>query len=279
AVSILKPDGTTLVSPFGFTTAGGSLYAKLTVTGTYTVFVDYSGTAIGSVSVKVSLDNTPPSTPALTLGESIPEAFAQGRTLFYLPSAATGMFSVTATATDLGSGIQKFTFPGLSAGFTPTTLTTDTFSPYLQNYSWTAGATLSSSTNTVTAYDKVGNTSTATFTLRPDSTAPATTDNTAAIGNAWKNTNQTVTLAPNDGTGSGAAATYYTTDGSTPTTSSANGTAVNLTSSGVYTISYFSVDNVTNTEAVKTASTQIRIDKTAPTVTMTAPPAVIRNGQ
>ena len=43
AVSILKPDGTTLVSPFGFTTAGGSLYAKLTVTGTYTVFVDYSG--------------------------------------------------------------------------------------------------------------------------------------------------------------------------------------------------------------------------------------------
>src|SRR4030095_3459846 len=111
-----------------------------------------------------------------------------------------------------------------SAGFTPTTVTTDTIAPYSLNYSWTAGATLSSSTNTVTAYDKVGNTSTATFTVRPDSTAPTTTDNTAAIGNAWKNTNQTVALTRSDGTGSGVAATYYTTNGSTPTTTSQSGT-------------------------------------------------------
>ena len=279
AVSVLKPDGTTLVSPVSFTTGGGFIYTKLTVSGTYTVLVDYQGASLGSVSVSVSLDNTPPSAPTLTLSESIPDAFAQGATVFYRPAAATGMFSVTANVTDSGSGIQKVTFPGLSAGFTPTTGATDTASPYVQNYSWTAGATLSSSTNTVTAYDKVGNTSSATFTVRPDSAAPTTTDNTASIGNAWKNTNQTVTLTPNDGSGSGTAATYRTTDGSTPTTASPNGTAVSLTSDGVYTIKYFSVDNVSNTEAVQTATTQIRIDKTAPTVTMTALPASIHNGQ
>ena len=279
AVSVLKPDGTTLVNPVTFTTAGGTLYAKLTVSGTYTVLIDYQGTALGTVSVSASLDNTPPSTPVLTLSESIPDAFVQGTTVFYRPAAATGMFNVTATASDGGSGIQKFTFPALSAGFTPTTVTTDTIAPYTLNYSWTAGATLSSSTNTVTVYDKVGNTSAATFTVRPDSSAPTTTDNTAAIGNAWKNTNQTVTLTANDGTGSGSAATYFTTNGSTPTTTSPSGTSVSLTSDGLYTIKYFSVDNVSNAEAVKTASTQIRIDKTAPAVTMTALPARIRNGQ
>ena len=279
SVSILKPDGTTLVAPIPFTTAGGFIYTKLTVAGTYTVLVDYQGASLGSVSVSVALDNTPPPPPTLTLSETIADAFVQGTTLFYRPAAATGMFSVTASVTDAGSGIQKVTFPGLSGGFTPTTAFTDSIAPYLLNYSWTAGATLSSSTNTVTAYDKVGNTSTTTFAVRPDSAAPTTTDNTASIGNAWKNTNQTVMLTPTDGTGSGTAATYYTTNGSTPTTTSPTGTAVSLNSDGVYTIKYFSVDNVTNAEAVKTASTQIRIDKTAPTATMTALPATVRNGQ
>ena len=74
----------------------------------------------------------------------------------------------------------------------------------------------------------------------------------------------TVTLSPSDG-GAGVAATYYTTDGSTPTTSSSQGTSIDLTSNGVYTIKYFSVDRVGNTEPVETAGTQIRIDLTSPT--------------
>ena len=45
-------------------------------------------------------------------------------------------------------------------------------------------------------------------------------------------------------------------------------------------VRYFSVDNVGNAEAVKTAGTQIRIDKTAPTsAVLNALPSVIRNGQ
>ena len=62
----------------------------------------------------------------------------------------------------------------------------------------------------------------------------------------------TVTLTPND-TGSGVAVTYYTTDGSVPTTSSDEGTSIDLTSDGVYTIRYFSLDNVGNVEPVRTA--------------------------
>jgi hypothetical protein len=105
-----------------------------------------------------------------------------------------------------------------------------------------------------------------------DTTAPVTTDNTGSIGNAWKNTTQTVTLSPTD-TGSGDAQTYYTTDGSTPSEiggvpqgSTKTGTSIVLNTSGQYTIKYFSIDDVGNVEAVKTAGTVIRIDVIAPVV-------------
>ena len=104
-----------------------------------------------------------------------------------------------------------------------------------------------------------------------DANAPSTSDNTATIGNAWKTTNQTVTLSATDTGGAGVAQTYFTTDGSTPTTASATGTTISLTNDGVYTIKYFSVDAAGNSEAVKTAGTQIRIDKAVPTHAVTFP--------
>jgi hypothetical protein len=274
---VLKPDATTLVGPTTFGTAGGSLYAKLTVAGTYTVVLDYVASAIGSVTVQLIGDNTPPTGPTISLSATTAEGFGAGTTFFYRP-AGTGSVNVTATTTDPGSGINRVVFPGLSGGFTPTSSATDSASPYVRTYSWSSGATLNNATNTVTAYDNIGNSSSATFAITPDSTQPSTTDNTTAIGNAWKNTNQTVVLTPSD-SGSGVGATYHTTDGSTPTTSSPTGTSFALTADGTYTIKYFSVDRVSNTEAVKTGSTVIRIDKTGPTVTMTAPPATIKNGQ
>ncbi|MBV8236016.1 MAG: chitobiase/beta-hexosaminidase C-terminal domain-containing protein, partial [Acidimicrobiia bacterium] len=111
-----------------------------------------------------------------------------------------------------------------------------------------------------------------------DNTAPVTTDNTATIGSGWFNVTKTVTLTPSD-SGSGVAATYYTTDGSTPTTSSSSGTSVTLSTDGVYTVKYFSVDNAGNTEAVKTAGTAIHIDKTNPTPAALSLPSYIKNGQ
>ena len=112
-----------------------------------------------------------------------------------------------------------------------------------------------------------------------DNTAPVTTDNSASIGSGWFNTTKTVTLTPTDTGGSGVAATYYTTDGSTPTTSSSQGTSVALSTDGVYTVKYFSVDNVGNAEAVKTAGTAIHIDKTIPTPATLSIPSFIKNGQ
>jgi hypothetical protein len=278
-ISILKPDGTTLVSK-AIGTTGGKIYTRLTVTGIHTILVDYQSTALGAVTLQLSIDNTAPAAPVLSLLESTTDSHVAGTAFFYRPGGAGGGLTVNAITSDGGAGVQKVTFPGLSGGFTPTGIASDLTAPYSRVYSWATAATLNNSALTVTVFDNVGNTSSATFAVRPDSAAPTTTDNTAAIGNAWKNTNQTVTLTPSDGTGSGVAATHYTTNGSNPTTASPQGTSVALTADGIYTVKYFSVDNVSNAEAVKTAGTQIRIDKTPPTsVILNALPAQIRNGQ
>lgn len=95
-----------------------------------------------------------------------------------------------------------------------------------------------------------------------DATAPVTTDNT---DNSWHNNDITITLSCSDG-GTGCSDTYYTTDGTTPTTSSSQGTSVVLSTEGSHTIKYFSVDSVGNQESVKTATNAVKIDKQNPTV-------------
>jgi len=278
-VSILNPDGTTLVAPTAFNPDGGSVFARLPATGTYVVFVDPQGPNVGSVHLRLELDNTPPAVPILTLTESSLASHVVGTSFFYRPSGGGGTFAVGATTSDGVSGIQKVRFPGLGGGFTPTAFTDDLASPYSQTYSWTSGATYDGSMNPVAVYDRVGNISTATFAVTRDADPPVTTDDSAAIGSSWKNASQTVSLTPSDAL-AGVAATHYTIDGSTPTTASPLGTAVSLTAEGVWTVKYLSVDNVGNQESAKTAGTQIRIDKTRPsTATLNALPSVIRTGQ
>ena len=99
-----------------------------------------------------------------------------------------------------------------------------------------------------------------------DTIAPVTTDN-APTG--WSKTDVTVTLTATDEGGSGIANTYYTTNGTDPTTSSATGTSITITTEGTTTLKYRSTDVAGNLEAVKTAT--IRIDKTAPVTTDNAP--------
>jgi hypothetical protein len=60
------------------------------------------------------------------------------------------------------------------------------------------------------------------------------------------------------------AATYYTTDGTTPTEDSSSGNTFTLTTEGTHTIKYYSVDEAGNEEAVQSAT--IKIDKTAPSI-------------
>ncbi|MFA5925544.1 MAG: chitobiase/beta-hexosaminidase C-terminal domain-containing protein [Parcubacteria group bacterium] len=116
--------------------------------------------------------------------------------------------------------------------------------------------------------DKAGNCNTFTAVSNGadiDTIAPTTSDN---ADSDWHNADVTVTLTCGDGTGSGCDKTYYTTDGSDPTTSSATGNSVVLDSDGEFTVKYFSVDNAGNVEDVKTASNTVKIDKTAPTATV-----------
>jgi hypothetical protein len=278
-LSITRPDGATLVFPMGFNPDGGTINTRLPVSGTYTILVDPQGPATGDVTLRLDLDNTPPALPVLTLAETSAGGHVAGTTFYYRPAGAGGSVTVTATTTDGGSGLQKMRFPGLAGGFAPTTLADDLLAPYTRTYTWTSGATYSNTANTVTAFDKVGNTTSATFAVTPDSSPPATTDNSAAIGSSWKNTTQTVVLSPSDPL-SGAAVTYYTTDGSAPTTASAQGTTVTIAAEGVHTVRYFSVDNVGNVESVRTAGTAIRIDKTKPSSSVLDPlPSIIRNGR
>ena len=60
--------------------------------------------------------------------------------------------------------------------------------------------------------------------------------------------------------GSGVAATYYAIDGSTPQT----GNTVTITSEGIHTLVYWSVDYAGNVEEKKSLS--IHLDKTAPSI-------------
>jgi hypothetical protein len=279
-VSILAPDGSTQAPATSFNPDGGVLLTRLGAAGTYTIVVDPQGPNVGALHLRLELDNSAPDPPLLTLTESSPDAHVVGSSLFYRPAGFGGAFAVGATSSDAGAGLQKVRFPGLAGGFTPTSPVDDTLSPYSQSFSWTTSATYESATNLVTAFDRVGNTSSTAFGIFPDSTPPTTTDNTAAIGSGWKNTTQFVNLSPGDGTGAGAAISYYTSDGSTPTTASAQGTSVTLSAEGVYTVKYFSVDHVGNVESVKTAGIQVRIDKTSPSSAVLDPlPATIRNGQ
>jgi Bacterial Ig domain/Chitobiase/beta-hexosaminidase C-terminal domain/Bacterial Ig-like domain/PASTA domain len=215
----------------------------------HVVTTDTAGNSQASAAVTVTVDNSAPSTPVISLSESSSYAFVSGQTVF-VNAGQSGSYDVSATSSDAQSGIERIRFPGP---------VDDSSSPYGTTYGF---GDLSGS-QTVTAYNNAGLSASDTFTVTSDTTAPATTDDTGTIGSAWRNTPVTVTLNPSD-SGAGVAATYYTTDGSTPTTSSSQGTSVDLTSNGVYTIKYFSVDRVGNAEAVKTAGTQIRVDLTNP---------------
>jgi hypothetical protein len=109
-----------------------------------------------------------------------------------------------------------------------------------------------------------GNIYTYTYINKPeDTTPPTTTDN---VDGQWHNFAASVTLTARDNE-SGAAATYYTIDGTEPTVNSIRGTTFSISNEGIYAIKYFSVDKTGNVEQTKTAINQVKIDKTPPLTT------------
>jgi Chitobiase/beta-hexosaminidase C-terminal domain len=275
--TLAASDATSGVANSFYTVDGGSAQTyggtvTISTQGDHTVTywsVDNAGNTEAANTTHVKLDNVAPSSSLSLLSQTGGESLLSGNTVYYRGSTA-GSFKVRNAVSDGTSGAGSSAFAalgGTTTGWTHTTpdvQTTPSGGPYVSNaFSWTNGAS-STPTEVVTGADAAGNTAAApTLTFTNDSTAPSTTDDTASIGGACKNTNQTVTLTPSDAA-SGVAATYYTTDGSTPTTSSSQGTSIALSSDGTYTIKYFSVDKVGNTETVKTAGTSICIDKTSP---------------
>jgi peptidoglycan/xylan/chitin deacetylase (PgdA/CDA1 family) len=94
----------------------------------------------------------------------------------------------------------------------------------------------------------------------PDTQAPITTlecDGSPCQSSAY-NGSTTVSIFPKDPGGSGVKATYYTTDGSTPTTSSPVWANQPFTINKPMTLKFFSVDNAGNTEAVQTQTVQVQ---------------------
>jgi len=111
-------------------------------------------------------------------------------------------------------------------------------------------------------YDKAGNRLEKRLQI-PDTTPPTTT--ASPVGGIY-NTAQSVTLTCNDGYGSGCDKIYYTTDGTTPTTSSlVYSSPINI--SVTTTLKFFAKDLAGNSESVKTQT--YTIDTTAPTGTIT----------
>ena len=223
----------------------------LSAQGVYTIKYFSVDTAGNAESVKTAANQVRIDTTAPTTTDNASATWTKNSVTVTLSPSDTG-----------GSGVAA------------TYYTTDGSTPTTASSSGTSVVLSAQGVYTIKYFsvDTAGNAEsvkTAANQVRIDTTAPTTTDNTASIGNAWKNTTQTVTLSPSDTGGSGVANTYYTTDGSTPTTSSSSGTSVVLLTDGTYTIKYFSTDTAANVESVKTAGTQIRIDKTLPTVAIT----------
>ena len=202
--------------------------------------------ASGNV-VKVDLVN--PAAPVLTLDESSPYAHVVGTEIF-VNGNEMGSYDVQAATSDADSGVERVSFPGG---------VDDTSAPYAATFDFEDLLGV----ETVTVHDGAGNTASSDFEVTEDVSAPSTTDDTASIGSVWQTAPVSVTLTPTDAR-AGVATTYYTTDGSVPTTSSDEGTSLDLTADGVYVIRYFSVDNVGNAEPVRTAFATIRIDQTDP---------------
>ncbi|MFP2930787.1 chitobiase/beta-hexosaminidase C-terminal domain-containing protein [Pyxidicoccus sp. 3LG] len=113
----------------------------------------------------------------------------------------------------------------------------------------------------------------ATFTI--DRVAPTTTPSLPGV---YYPSPRTVSLACLDAGGSTCAATHFTTDGSTPTTSSPRYTEpINLLADTTTTLRFFSVDALGNAEAVKTRT--YAIDTGTPVTTVAPRGGVYRTAQ
>jgi hypothetical protein len=238
-------------------TASSALYtAPFSVSATSTVKFrawDNAGNVEATNSQLVQIDSTAPVSSISCNGSGC------------AASAYAAPVSVTLSATDSG-GSDVAAIRYTTDGSDPTASST------LYSGAFTVSAT---ATVKYRAWDVAGNVEQTNSQLIQVQTSP--TDTTAPVSSiacngsacsAWYKASLTVTLSATDGGGSGVAAIRYTTDGSTPTASSALYTAP-FSVSATSTVKFRAWDNAGNVEA--TNSQLIQIDTTAPTVALTSP--------
>jgi fibronectin type 3 domain-containing protein len=153
-------------------------------------------------------------------------------------------FTGNLTATDSASGVAK-TYYSING------------SDYVEGTTFTVDQ---EGVNEVSYYsvDNAGNKEAVnTVEVKIDKTAPETKSDAPT---AWVNNDVNVNLTANDNL-SGIAQTYYSVNGS----DYVEGTTFTVSQEGVNEVSYYSVDNAGNKEAVN--SVEVKIDKTAPVIT------------
>ena len=218
-----------------------------------------------ATSAAVQVDTDAPDAPTQVITESAADAHAVGSTLFYLPSGS-GTFTVTATATDAQSGVDKVTFPAVGSGFVRTGAADDSTPPYSRDYTWSAGATAAGA-QTVTSHDLATNTANGSFTLTADSTAPATAFTAPGAGAMLDSNVHPITATSTDVGGAGVASVLFEVSDGGPFTpiGSADTTApysvgwdTSSVSDGPKTLRATATDNVGNTTVV---TRSVAVDK------------------
>ncbi len=179
---------------------------------------------------------------------------------------ASTTISQNATASDGGSGVASYLWSKASGSgsliFSATTSATTNIS----------ADTDGSYVVKITTTDNAGNSASSTFNLTWDATAPTVSDN---VPSSWQSVDFAVTLTCIDAT-TACSKVFYVTDGTTPTTASSfvdSGSSYQFTQSteGNFVLTYRGMDTAGNLESTQTATNHLRLDKTVPSVSVTAP--------
>jgi hypothetical protein len=261
------------LTPIAQSLSGPSCYLY-TLTGT-----DNVGNTV-SISTTVKVDTSGPSAPSVSLSSASGNTYLSGTTVYLNAQAGkSGSFQASATSTDSDSGILKLNFPSLS-GFSGGGGDVSS-SPYQTSYSW-SGAVSASGSQTVTAYDNAGLTSTASFTVTADTSTPTggalTVNGTAASGagttSTTSNPNFTIgTRTDYTDSGSGLASSSLTIQSETLTNNATCGaagsggpypsaTTISGTTNPAITVGYCYLYKLTGTDNVGNAvsiSTTVKV--------------------
>lgn len=268
----VNADGSLPAGVTAITASSGSF--TLSTEGQTTVkwaTVDNVGNVSAVTSQTINLDKTDPTAPSAFTGlTSATNAYWDGTAadpIWYRQGAAGGFtISATGQASHIAADTVSATYSTPSGtGWSNTAGAYSFTSGTSGDTSTSLGASvLSGLTNTTAG---TGSNASLSVTIKADGTAPSTsiTCNSAACSSSWYTSSPvTVALSASDTGGSGVAAIYYTTDGSTPTTSHYSGSfsaatgSFNLTSDGTHDVQWIAVDHVGNATSVQ--SQTIKLD-------------------